>query len=48
MTGLWLALLVMTVAALFGFAWQARQGRLRVAAELHIATNCSARYSTAP
>jgi thioredoxin-like negative regulator of GroEL len=34
MTGLWLALLVMALAAVFGFVWQARQGRLRVAPEL--------------
>lgn len=33
MTGLWLALAVIVLAALFGLAWQARQGRLRVAPE---------------
>jgi thioredoxin-like negative regulator of GroEL len=31
MTGLWLALLVMAIAAVLGLVWQARQGRLRIA-----------------
>jgi thioredoxin-like negative regulator of GroEL len=34
MTGLWLALVVMAIVAVWGLAWQARQGRLRVASGL--------------
>lgn len=34
MTGLWLALLVMVLAAVVGLAWQARGGRLRFTPEV--------------